>query len=473
MTFGFVPSHTRTLLLAITLIVALFTTKGQSQAVRDPHLPPTQSLPALNEFIRIDDMLLWPEQFEALTKPPTSQRQANIFVLGQRQFYWEWGVIPYEIAPNFSEAERQRIFAAMETWTRTAPITFVPRTTQSGFLAITRDELSGPEASPCFASGVGHRLGSMARLNLGAAGCQGIGTMYHELGHVLGFHHEHQRSDRDTYITIDIGNVPGNARYAFDRFTFPTVGPYDFGSIMHYGASYFALDLSRPTIIPKPQYQSAAAQMGNRLAPPSDNDHNMMAVLYFSQMTESTIRVPTEGQRSRFDRGDMLLAMERLHGFYMSRMGLHRPQGLSIGGRPDFLGIAQWIFDIYLPARSAGFSTQGAFDIVVATITRTDEWRQKNPGRASLTPATFRPAVNFSRDEFLDVLNRLDRFYSAPEGLQRPNGLSISGGPDFLGIATWIFDIYLAERLNGISPNGAWTITENAIRATDEWRSRH
>ena len=169
----------------------------------------------------------------------------------------------------------------------------------------------------------------------------------------------------------------------------------------------------------------------------------------------------------------MLLAMERLHNFYTSRMGLQRPQGLSIGGKPDFLGIAQWIFDIYLPARSAGFSSRGAFDIVAAAITRTDEWRNKNPGRAALTPASFRPAVSLNRDEFLDVLNRLDRFYSAPEGLQRPNGLSISGGPDFLGIATWIFDIYLAERLNGISPNGAWTITENAIRNTGEWRSKH
>lgn len=467
------PSPIRSLFLAIGVFTALSTTNSFAQAPHDPHLPSPKSVPALNEYIQIDDMLYWPEQFEQLTKPPVSNRQANIFALGQRQFYWEWGVIPYEIAPNFSEAERQRIFTAMETWTRTAPLTFVPRTTQSGFLAVTRDELSGPEASPCFASGVGHRLGTMARLNLGAAGCQGIGTMYHELGHVLGLYHEHQRSDRDTYITIDIGNVPGNARYAFDRYTFPTVGPYDFGSIMHYGASYFALDLSRPTIIPKPQYQSAAAQMGNRLAPPSENDHNMMAVLYFSQMAESTIRVPTEAQRTRFDRADMLLAMERLHGFYMSRMGLHRPQGLSINGRPDFLGIAQWIFDIYLPARSAGFSTQGAFDIVVAAITRTDEWRQKNPGRASLTPSSYRAAVSLSRDEFLDVLNRLDRFYSAPEGLQRPNGLSISGGPDFLGIATWIFDIYLSERLNGISPNGAWTITENAIKNTNEWRSKH
>ena len=169
----------------------------------------------------------------------------------------------------------------------------------------------------------------------------------------------------------------------------------------------------------------------------------------------------------------MLLAMERLHGFYMSRMGL-QPSAGPVDQRPARTSWHRAVDLRYLPAGPLRrLQHAGAFDIVVAAITRTDEWRQKNPGRTALTPASFRPAVNFSRDEFLDVLNRLDRFYSAPEGLQRPNGLSISGGPDFLGIATWIFDIYLAERLNGISPNGAWTITENAIENTNEWRGKH
>jgi hypothetical protein len=463
---------TRAGIVGIALFVALSTAKGRTQIPQDPHLPPPQSFPSLNEFIRIDDVLLWPEQYQELTRPPASHRQANFQALGQRQLYWEWGVIPYEMAPNFSEAERQRIRAGMDLWGRTAPVTFVPRTTQTGFLAVTRDEVADPQtASPCFGA-VGHRLGTMSRVNLGGACSASNRNILHELGHVLGFHHEHQRPDRDNYITIDIGNVAGNARFAFDRYAFPAFGPYDFGSVMHYGSNFFALDLSRPTIIPKPQYENEGRAMGLAQAP-SDNDHNMMAALYFSQMGDSAIRTATEAQRTRFDRNDMLLAMERLHGFYMSRMGLQRPQGLSIDGRPDFLGIAQWIFDIYLPARSAGFSSQGSMDIVVAAITRTDEWRQKNPGRTSLTPASFRPAVSFSRDEFLDVLNRLDRFYAAPEGLQRSNGLSISGGPDFLGIATWIFDIYLSERLNGISPNGAWTVTENAIRNTNEWRSKH
>jgi hypothetical protein len=165
--------------------------------------------------------------------------------------------------------------------------------------------------------------------------------------------------------------------------------------------------------------------------------------------------------------------MERLHAFYMSHYGLQRAEGLSIDGRPDFLGIAQWIFGIYLPARSGGFSAEGAFDIVIAAITQSAEWQQRNPGRSPLTPSSFSPVVSFSRDEFLEAMNRLDRFYAAPEGLQRPQGLSIAGGPDFLGIATWIFDIYLSQRLNGASDTAAWTLTENAIRTTDEWRQKH
>ena len=63
--------------------------------------------------------------------------------------------------------------------------------------------------------------------------------------------------------------------------------------------------------------------------------------------------------------------------------------------------------------------------------------------------------------------------------MRRPRGCSgrtacrLRGGPDFLGIAAWIFDIYLNERLRGSSATAAWALTENAIRATDEWRRKH
>ena len=43
-------------------------------------------------------------------------------------------------------------------------------------------------------------------LNL-AAGCIADGGVYHEVMHSLGFDHEHNRYDRDNYLTIDLQNV--------------------------------------------------------------------------------------------------------------------------------------------------------------------------------------------------------------------------------------------------------------------------
>jgi hypothetical protein len=451
------------------LIAGSLSGVAEQRAAGDPHLPQPPIEAA--GYIQIDDMLLLPEQL-ADDDDARARKQGNPVDYRNRLGTWDFGVIPFEIAAAFSDAERQRVLNKLAQWMSVAPIVFVPRTSQTAYLNITRDAATGTQASACF-SGIGQpRRGFTVRTNIGP-GCQGDHTVSHELGHAIGLFHEHQRADRDSYVTIDFTNVRQNAEGNFNILSnLPLVGEYDFGSIMHYRRNEFAADTTRPSLIPLAPYTQYAATMGT-FPDPSGNDHDVVAFLYAQQLRESSIRVPTEAVRTRFDRGDLLLAMERLNAFYMSRYGLQRAEGLSIDGRPDFLGIATWIFDIYIAARSGGFSAEGAFDIVVAAITRSDEWQQKNPGRAPLTPAGFTPVISFSRDEFLEVLNRLDRFYAAPEGLQRPEGLSIAGGPDFLGIAAWIFDVYLSQRLTGASPNAAWIITENAIRATDEWRSKH
>jgi len=459
----------RTLLLIATLGLAATLTGSARQAFRgDPHGPSTETAPQ-PVYVQVDDMLLAPEQLDDSRNRPS----ANVIDYRQRLGAWDAGVIPYQIAAGFTAAERARILDRLALWQRVALVQFVPRTTQSAYLDITKDDATASQASPCF-SGVGQpRRGQVVRTNLGSTCAGSNHTVAHELGHALGLFHEHQRSDRESYLTLDLSNVQENARSNFNvSAALPLVGEYDFGSIMHYQRNAFAIDPAKPVLVPLPPFEQWTTRMGT-LPDPSDADHNAVAFLYNQQLRESTIRTPTEAVRTRFDRNDFLLAMERLHAFYMSRYGLQRAEGLSIGGRPDFPGIATWIFDIYLGARSAGFSTEGAFDIVVAAITRTDEWTQKNPGRARLTPSSFRAVVSFSRDEFLDALMQLDRFYAAPDGLQRPQGLSIAGGSDFLGIATWIFDVYLNQRLTGASPTAAWVVTSNAIRATDEWRQKH
>src|SRR6185503_6953902 len=110
---------------------------------------------------------------------------------------------------------------------------------------------------------------------------------------------------------------------------------------------------------------------------------------------------------------------------------------------------------------------------VMAQIQRSEEWALKHPGSApsvSFTPYSGGPAID--REELREAMHRLDRFYAAEAGLQRPDGLSIGGRPDFEGIAAWVFDVYLNARLDGLSVDGAWRRVVGSIEASDEWRSK-
>lgn len=89
----------------------------------------------------------------------------------------------------------------------------------------------------------------------------------------LGVWHQQSRYDRDSYITIDYSNVDPTKANNFDKeddvSTTNYNVPYDYGSVMHYGESYFALDKSKPNIYAIEPNQQAT--MGNRIAP-SFND---------------------------------------------------------------------------------------------------------------------------------------------------------------------------------------------------------
>jgi hypothetical protein len=189
------------------------------------------------------------------------------------QYLWPGGRIPYEIDPAFPDP--QRVADAVAEWNDRTVIRFVPRAGEKDYLLIT------PEAG-CAISDVGRRGGEQ-RICLGDS-CTAM-QLAHELGHTAGLWHEHCRHDRDAFVTVvwnyiedgcegnfKIDMIDGAAAATQD------IGAYDYGSIMHYGPSDFAVDedlVVMTALQPLPD----GVTMGQREAL-SDGDIAAVAALY-------------------------------------------------------------------------------------------------------------------------------------------------------------------------------------------------
>lgn len=187
-------------------------------------------------------------------------------------------------------------------------------------------------------------------------------------------------------------------------------------------------------------------------------------------MRKADILAVHNGEHMSIDAAETLDAMRWLHTFYASAEGLGRPNGLSIGGRPDFEGIAAWILDVYVNTRLNGLPAEACRRNVRCAIQQTDEWRLGHAGVQPEVATPFNPSVRIGRSEFFRTLHRLDVFYKSWNGLQRRAGLTINGAPDFEAIAAWVFGIYLNARIENKSPEEAWGRILSAIRSTVEWQ---
>lgn len=84
--------------------------------------------------------------------------------------------------------------------------------------------------------------------------CMEENGILHELMHVLGFHHEHNRFDRDRYVAINYTNIvekylPNFQKRSILEDVLIDI-EYDFNSVTHFPSNAFAKDKSMPTIIP-------------------------------------------------------------------------------------------------------------------------------------------------------------------------------------------------------------------------------
>lgn len=152
---------------------------------------------------------------------------------------WPSSVIPYFIQPTVREPER--ILNALELFSGTV-LQFVPYTDQD-------DVMVFEESAGICKSYVG-RIGGKQPLWI-SPGC-GSADIAHEIMHALGFVHEQNRADRDSFIELFPDNIEEEYKDNFSRLPegmmkVNGLSSFDYESLMMYPVSMFSKN-GQPTM---------------------------------------------------------------------------------------------------------------------------------------------------------------------------------------------------------------------------------
>ncbi|BHF76109.1 Bone morphoproteintic protein 1 [Sparganum proliferum] len=177
------------------------------------------------------------------------RRRSRRAVTADRRHIWPYGIIPYEIGPQFSINARAIIMQAMRAWESVSCLRFVQRQYYHySYIIFT--------VLPCgCCAKVGRQSEFKPQYVSIAASCMSEGTVVHELGHVLGLWHEQNRPDRDAYVQIFEENIQPAQRFNFWKLSHNEINslgePYDYYSVMHYPSTAHAIPGRWETIRPK------------------------------------------------------------------------------------------------------------------------------------------------------------------------------------------------------------------------------
>ncbi len=223
---------------------------GTGILIRRTH-PPTQV-----QYSKIDGLAVFEgdiilgsvEEMEQLMQEPAAATVVYAAVVSEDHLLWPARTIPFEIDPSFSQTQTTDINNAINHWQTFTNVRFRART------AADNDYVTFRLVPDECKSWVG-RQGGQQFIYL-APSCH-TGSIIHEIGHIVGLWHEQSREDRDEFVTIVWDNIEKDERHNFNQHITDgdDVGPYDYGSIMHYGAFDFAINPISPTII-TPQGQA-------------------------------------------------------------------------------------------------------------------------------------------------------------------------------------------------------------------------
>jgi len=177
-------------------------------------------------------------KIDAMLRAKRAQNRQQVHYLSTRDEkvdLWANNTIPYVIDNDLSDNVKQLVADAATSISTSTNLQLRPKENDDRHWVVFKPMLR-KNTNVAGTSMLGRRLrpgGQYIRLRDDTVMIEGI--IIHEVLHAAGFMHEHNRSDRDDYITIDYSNVKLGYRREFRKEKESmNETPYDFRSIMHY-----------------------------------------------------------------------------------------------------------------------------------------------------------------------------------------------------------------------------------------------
>ena len=238
------------------------------------NVQPGQRTARINDMeILVANLQAWRNQLAGLPSP-------NLAFYGNAPT-WPGGNVYYTFDISVSAAEQKVFLDSAAEWALFGKLRFITRTTQPNYVTIVEtNSLDGETSLSGGVSAVG-MIGGQQFIYF-SSNAWNHGIICHEIGHTLGLAHEHQRSDRDSYLTVITNNVaPGSMGGLIKLTGTQNETPYDFLSVMHY--AQWAGSINPPTVatmVPLPPYSQFANIMGQGDPKLTPSDRAGMAAMY-------------------------------------------------------------------------------------------------------------------------------------------------------------------------------------------------
>ncbi|XP_019621306.1 PREDICTED: zinc metalloproteinase nas-4-like isoform X1 [Branchiostoma belcheri] len=160
---------------------------------------------------------------------------------------WPHGIIPYTFDVTFSSYDQSIVIKAMRHWEEHTCLKFVALGSPQARHLPTDNYIKFVKDRGCWSKVGMFWWTAEQKLSLGNECLQSkyaVAIAVHEMGHAIGFFHEHARPDRNNYVTIQWDNIRWGRYRHFFRFGYNMIDtfdvPYDYLSIMHYADNEFS-----------------------------------------------------------------------------------------------------------------------------------------------------------------------------------------------------------------------------------------